>query len=286
MKSRIIRWAGAGVLLAALGGCSSSPPQALSKPPAAPASASTVGYLSDMERSAIQLKDILPAPPALKVSHSSSARYEADRKVYKATRPKNAQDPRYIVALADDNWHTDAQLKDFSCAAGVQLDANAPKLKALINLLDNVTTDSIAIGDPAKAHFERKRPFVIDPDGAGHPIRCGNPASYDYPSGHSTGGWIIGLILAEMLPERATPIFMRARAYADSRVVCGVHNLSATSAGQMSASVLVARLHANEAFRGALQKAETDLHTYMQSAPRTDEAQCRAEYDLLVKTPY
>jgi acid phosphatase (class A) len=33
----------------------------------------------------------------------------------------------------------------------------------------------------------------------------------------------MGLILAELAPERATPILNRGRAYGESRVVCGVH---------------------------------------------------------------
>lgn len=285
MRLQIVAWSGAGALL--LAACSTPPP----KPPpvtAAPASASTAGFLSEADRAAISLKDVLPAPPSLKDGAASKARYEADRKVYRDTRPKDAKDPRYEVALSDDDWKTPAQLKDFSCAAGVSLDA--ARLPRLVNLLDNITSDSKALGDVAKTSFARQRPFLIDDDksfGKEPPIRCNTPSTPDYPSGHSTGGWIVGLVLSEILPERTTALFVRARAYADSRVVCGVHNLSATSAGMMSASVVIARLHASEAFRQALAGAQTELQQYIrQGGHDMPKEQCDAEYRLLKKTPY
>ena len=38
--------------------------------------------------------------------------------------------------------------------------------------------------------------------------------SPDYPSGHASWGWAVGLILAELAPDRAVPILQRARAAA------------------------------------------------------------------------
>ena len=46
-----------------------------------------------------------------------------------------------------------------------------------------------------------------------------------------------------------TQILVRARAYGESRIVCGVHNLSAVEAGRTNASALVAALHGSPQFR-------------------------------------
>src|SRR5436190_651608 len=60
----------------------------------------------------------------------------------------------------------------------------------------------------------------------------------DYPSAHTVYGWSWGLVLAELDPDRATDIMIRALAYRESRVVCTVHNASAIEAGRMIAGSL------------------------------------------------
>ena len=48
------------------------------------------------------------------------------------------------------------------------------------------------------------------------------------------------MILAELEPDRASDILVRARAYGESRVVCGVHNASAVEGGRIIAAAMVA----------------------------------------------
>jgi membrane-associated phospholipid phosphatase len=49
-----------------------------------------------------------------------------------------------------------------------------------------------------------------------------------------------GLILAELVPEAASDVLARARAFGQSRIVCGVHNASAVEAGWMTATAVFA----------------------------------------------
>jgi acid phosphatase (class A) len=44
-----------------------------------------------------------------------------------------------------------------------------------------------------------------------------------YPSGHSTMGFSVGIVLAHLMPEKAQAILARAADYAYSREVCGDH---------------------------------------------------------------
>ena len=66
--------------------------------------------------------------------------------------------------------------------------------------------------------------------------------SFSYPSGHATQGWAYALILASLVPEKATPILARGRAYGESRIVCGVHWLSDVAAGRLTGTAVFAAL--------------------------------------------
>ncbi|MBY0562945.1 MAG: phosphatase PAP2 family protein [Hyphomonadaceae bacterium] len=112
----------------------------------------------------------------------------------------------------------------------------------------------------AKARFDRERPFEVDAD----VTACITPddrlrASGSYPSGHAAFGWAWALVLAELWPEQADAILARGRAYGDSRVVCGLHYPSDVEAGRIVAAGAVARLHAEPAFRAALDAARAEF---------------------------
>lgn len=218
---------------------------------------------------------ILPPAPV-----AGSIRYEADRKMFLDTR-KLEGTPRWALALNDDNGAL--LVKDLSCALGVELTRkNAPKTLAMLSRAGRDAGNST---NRPKDLYKRLRPFLIDKgptciDQAG-PIS----QSFDYPSGHNTYSWAVGLILAELAPDRATEILVRARAYGESRLVCGVHNMSAVEAGRTNGSIVVAGLHGSKAFRRDLEKARTEIAAARKSGPAPDPAKCAAEAELL-KSPY
>ena len=82
-----------------------------------------------------------------------------------------------------------------------------------------------------KVHYRRLRPFV----GNEAPICVQRTQvltdSFSYPSGHATQGWAYALIMSALVPEKATAILTRGRAYGESRIVCGVHWPSDVAAG-------------------------------------------------------
>jgi acid phosphatase (class A) len=105
-------------------------------------------------------------------------------------------------------------------------------------------------------------------------------ASPDYPSGHATWGWIGGLILADLAPDRATPILVRARAFGESRAVCGVHSISAVDAARTNASAIHAVLQSDATFRADLEAARAELARARAGGPTPDVAMCKAEAEL------
>ncbi|KRE83576.1 hypothetical protein ASG75_14530 [Rhodanobacter sp. Soil772] len=264
-----------GLLLAGaliLGGCASA------DRPTRTADGGTkepVGYLAAAQLP--QATAVLPAAP-----RAGSARYEADRQIFKATRQWQGT-PRWTLATSDVDGATPAMLRGFSCAVGVPLDA--AQLPQLVNLLDRAGADANHVNTPVKLANRRQRPFQID-DGAVCESKEHLAKSFDYPSGHATWSWTIGLILAELAPDRATGIDLRARAYADSRVVCGAHNHSAIEAGAMNAAIVVAALHASPAFRQDAESARRELAVYRQSTAAVDAGQCAVEQALISTTPY
>ncbi|HEX7760667.1 MAG TPA: phosphatase PAP2 family protein, partial [Caulobacteraceae bacterium] len=178
---------------------------------------------------------ILPAAPAV-----NSPRGVADRAIFKATRALKGT-PRWTLAQNDVSESTSSMLADFSCATGAKLtEASAPKIAALLSRL---RYDAVTAVNKPKYLYRRQRPYLIDKGDICVAKDALLAASPDYPSGHTTWGWTVGLVLAELAPDRAAPVLVRARAYGESRVVCGVHNASAIEAARTNASALVATLH-------------------------------------------
>ena len=80
-----------------------------------------------------------------------------------------------------------------------------------------------------------------------------------YPSGHTTMGWGIALILAELNPDRQNEILKRGFEYGESRVILGFHYQSDVDHARIITSTLVNRLHANDDFMKQLQKAKEEF---------------------------
>ncbi|MGC1304984.1 MAG: phosphatase PAP2 family protein [Caulobacteraceae bacterium] len=234
---------------------------------AASAKAATQGYLSPSRLpDAIHL--IGPPPP------EGSGTKTGDVATYENTRLMQGSE-RWVLAAHDAVFGADAMMQDLSCALGVEL--TAARAPVLHHLLERMVFDADGAGEAAKRYYRRPRPFVEN----GGPI-CVEAEdwlrrSYSYPSGHSTYSWTVALALAEIAPDRAEQVLARARAYAESRVVCGVHYQSDIQAGRVTATAVYAALQANAAFRHDLARARLELRRQrVRPAPAPPE-ECRIE---------
>jgi len=216
---------------------------------------------------------VLPTAPA-----TGSPRDTADRGIFLATRALQ-DSPRWKLAQSDNDMSIPGMLAAFRCALGVTLTAkNAPRTRAL---LERVSTDANTLTGPPKDHFHRKRPFLVD-DG---PVCVARPDTWDFPSGHSTLGWATGLILTEIVPDRATELMTRGRSFGESRVVCGMHNASAVEAGRVVGAALVAALDSSGEFRSDLAAARNEIAALRRNPPAVSSS-CTAEAALIATTPY
>lgn len=215
---------------------------------------------------------ILQAAPV-----AGTGRYLNDRLTFLQTRSLKGSD-RWVMAEGDAD--SSKVLQQFSCSAGLVLDKDtAPKLADLLRHMRKDVSDST---NAAKAFYQRPRPFRID-EGE---TCVDKPDTLDYPSGHTTWGWSVGLILAELLPDRTPQILLRARAIGESRVVCGVHNASAIEAGRVNGSAVVAALHGQDAFRKDLDGVRKEIAGLRKKGAAPDAGICKAEADILAKDPY
>jgi acid phosphatase (class A) len=263
----------AAAAVLAIGAAPAAQAPAAAPPMAATAPGVTPAYLGDALPDSYR---ILPPAPAV-----GSPRDDADRAIFRATRALK-DTPRW--ALAQNDVNQAAILKDMSCAVGVELTVqNAPVLSSM---LPRVGRDVSRATDRSKDIYKRPRPYLVQ-DG---PICIEKSdalaASPDYPSGHNAWGWTVGLILAELAPDRATEILARARAFGEGRLACGVHSLSAVEAGRMNGSILVAALHGQAAFRKDMDLARAELAAARKAGPAPDPAACAKEAEIVAKSPY
>lgn len=210
------------------------------------------GYLPPGAVDAVQVVGPPPAP--------GSAAEAADIAVYRDAA-RDAGSPRWKQAAADDDISTPAVLKRYACALDADLDpVRAP---ALTRLLHRVETDATTIGAGAKKTYNRPRPFAADDPAT--PLCIDIPAdrrgktSSTYPSGHATGGTLMGLVLAQAAPEHATAVMARTHAFADSRRVCRMHYPSDVAAGERLAGAIFARLQASPEFQADVKAAAAEI---------------------------
>ena len=124
------------------------------------------------------------------------ARNQDDRTTFTATRAL-AGTPRWKLATSDV---TDGRYTVYACAMGMTLDdTSAP---ALARIFARLGGDNM-VGH-AKSTFAVRRPYLNQPGDICEAKTDHLAGNGDYPSGHTSNGWLTALILAELLPDRAT----------------------------------------------------------------------------------
>jgi acid phosphatase (class A) len=235
------------------------------------------GYLKPSDTPDVA-RIVLPAP------ETDDPRFIADMSIFRATRALEGS-ARWALAQADDNVSIAGLFQAFRCALGVTLTReNAPKVTALVT---RANIDSSAASRLLKDLYQHKRPFQVAEGNVclSSQGKAALEKSPDYPSGHTTAAWETGLILAELAPSAATDLMARARAFGQSRVVCGVHNESAVEAGWMTATLIFAAQVANPDVRADLAEARAELDKLRADLKAKPDG-CSVEAETLSKKPY
>jgi acid phosphatase (class A) len=235
------------LVIAGLGGACTSLGQAAADrmDPAAPQAHKTLHVLTEAQ---LDPSRLLP-PPFKDGSDEQKAELVDVQKAYKRRTPERRAQAEW------DDKHESVEL--FFDTLGAQFDLK--KLPVTARLLEVVENEQSVAVNIAKRHFLRNRPWAID-----HSlIACdykpnANPLS-SYPSGHATLGYAEGLVLAELMPEKAQAILTRAREYAYSRVVCGAHYASDLEASHVLATELVMLMMRDPKFAAEVDASRAEL---------------------------
>jgi acid phosphatase (class A) len=122
--------------------------------------------------------------------------------------------------------------------------------------IDRIVHD--AVGN-AKTKFSRTRPYKLTDNGLHFLKNLKADDGSAYPSGHAAYGTVIGLVLADMVPELREKIYDRIQDYGFSRMKAGVHFRSDVYAGEIAGAAIAVSLYQNDEFRHAFERAKIDL---------------------------
>ena len=196
---------------------------------------------------------ILPPPPAF-----DSVDFLRDKALYDWGVAQR-RTPRGKLAWQDADVKAENIPLLFTQAFGYPLSQEqAPEIyRLMITMKEDAGTWATA---SAKKHYQRIRPFSF----YGVPT-CRQEdektlaGEGSYPSGHTTIGWALALVLAEINPARQQEILRRGLEIGESRVICGYHWQSDIDAARIMAAAVVARLHSNAQFIQQMIKAKEEF---------------------------
>lgn len=192
----------------------------------------------------------LPPKPGEDAFYNDWRRYEWGKTMRDTARGQQAK---------EDAVHTlEYFSKIYSEPFGMVIsEENTPEISAL---LDRLLATTFVCNDKSKSRLMRARPFMQFHEPTPVPedeerLRTNS----SYPSGHTTMGWAIALVLSEINPARQDEILKRGFEYGESRVIVGFHYQSDVDHARLITSALVNRLHANNEFMAQLQKAKDEF---------------------------
>jgi acid phosphatase (class A) len=194
--------------------------------------------------SKVNLDLLLSPPPAL-----GSAQESDDlATVVKAQADRTAEDA--VNAEADH----ERSVFRFADVLGAQF--TAENLPFATGFFARVYSDEKQIVTLTKAHFNRPRPFMVDANLSPMVEPRKTPS---YPSGHTTFAYVMAIILANMVPEKAGPIFDRAAEYGYNRVVAGAHFPTDIEAGRISGTVIDSVFFHDQKFLADFYQARAEV---------------------------
>ena len=189
---------------------------------------------------------LLPPPPK---DGSPAAIAELDE-LHRIEATRTAQD--FARAKRDDEMENPMA---FATVMGPGFDL--VKLPQTAKLLRAVRLEEKLVAKRAKNHFRRNRPWIVDPNLKACATEDAPQSSY--PSGHSTMGYSMAVVLAALAPAKAPAIMARAADFAENRLVCSMHFRRDIVAGETLGTLVGYELLKTRAFKLQFAKARAEL---------------------------
>lgn len=244
------------LLTVLLSGCAATAP--VTQLP--PTSLEAVGYVSErfgLPKGYLAPADLpnslalLPPPP-----QPGSAAMAADQAAFEQAMQASAERKATAKTDADLDWSI--LIQPFEKILGTSLsDGSKPNTEML---LKRSMVDAGLSTYRAKNHYQRIRPFVKNNVSSCLPEHEEVlEADGSYPSGHTAIGWMLALVLTDLVPEKQDQLLKRGYEYGQSRVVCRAHWQSDTTVARMMASATFARLQSDPTFVAQLRLARSEM---------------------------
>jgi acid phosphatase (class A) len=130
---------------------------------------------------------------------------------------------------------------------------NLPKFSAFF---DRIVETEAAVVDPAKDVWKRPRPHLYS-DLVKPIVPLSKSGSY--PSGHTTLGTLMGIVLSNMVPEKKAELMTRAWEYGHNRVVGGIHYATDIEAGRIAGTVIAQTIMTHDDYKTEYEAAKAEL---------------------------
>jgi acid phosphatase (class A) len=193
----------------------------------------------------INLLNLLPPPPA-----NDSAQMNAELGeilMIQVTRTPEMADR--AVADAEENvWRFSDVIDNPKFTK-----ENLPKFSAFF---DRIVETEGAVVDPAKDVWKRPRPHLYS-DLVKPIVPLSKSGSY--PSGHTTVGTLMGIVLSNMVPEKKAAIMARAWEYGHNRLVGGIHYATDIEAGRIAGTVIAQTITTHDDYKTEYEAAREEL---------------------------
>lgn len=212
-----------------------------------------------LDPKAYDLARILPAPPD---EGSLAARADLEA-VFQAQLTRTPAQ----IELA----HSYAKYTVFHFNSVIGSWFTAENLPFAADFFKQIRSNRAAVGNAAKAIWNRKRPFQVDPTIT--PVLQA-ARQYSYPSGHATQAYVWSGMLAGIFPEHKTALRARARELAWTRVIAGVHFPSDIVGGEILGDFLAAEFLKKPEVRAALERVRAEAAPHLKSANTRPACPC------------
>ncbi len=193
----------------------------------------------------INLIDLLPPPPA-----NDSAQMKAELgEILTIQVTRTPEMEARAIADAEENvWRFSDVINDPKFTK-----ENLPKFSAFF---DRVVETEGAVVDPAKDVWKRPRPHLYS-----DLVKPVVPLSKSgaYPSGHTTVGTLMGIVLSNMVPEKKPAIMARAWEYGHNRIVGGIHYQTDIEAGRIAGTVIAQTIMTHDDYKTEFEAAKAEL---------------------------
>ena len=194
----------------------------------------------------------LPAPP-----EPNSTQFAYDLTQYMWGKGERLNEERAQQAIDNSVEEISGMAMQFSEPFGLEIsEEKTPHIYRV--LYRGVLTVRLCATKP-KTAFARLRPYVRYQEPTLIPADEETlRENGSYPSGHSTRGWAMALLLCEINPDAQDDLLALGYQWGQSRVIAGYHWQSDVDAARLLASAGYARLHTNPDFLADMAAAQAE----------------------------